>query len=75
MSDDIFHIPTNVEEDGFTSGGKTLFFVPCAICKQKYEVRSGDWLTVKTGKGTALKIKVCNSCFTNEMNETSTNKV
>lgn len=66
----IYHIPTDEEagKEVEQHERRVIFLCTCAICKQDYEVRDGDWLPMYSKKGTEIKIKVCGECFSAEMN-------
>lgn len=69
MTTPIFHIPDD-DEAGIGSGNskrRALFLRACAICKRDYEVRGGSWLSTFTKKGTEIRIKVCDECYSKEM--------
>jgi hypothetical protein len=66
MSATIYHILTELKPGESNNHSKALFFVPCAICKQDFEVREGLWLTMYSKKGTQVEIKVCGRCYFEE---------
>ena len=69
MSTPIYHIPTD-DEAGMgeqNSKRQAQFLRACAICKQDYEVRDGNWLPMFSRKGTEIRIKVCDECYAKEM--------
>jgi hypothetical protein len=66
MPTPIYHIPTELKPGKSNNQSKALFFVPCAICGQKYEVREGLWLPMFSSKGTQVEIKVCGKCYVEE---------
>ena len=66
MSATIYHIPTELKPGESNNHSKALFFVPCAICGQNYEVREGLWLPMFSTKGTQVEIKICGECYWKE---------
>jgi hypothetical protein len=68
MSTPIYHVPDDTET-GLTpenSKRRAQFLRACAICKQDYEVRDGNWLPMISKKGTEIRIKVCDECYRKE---------
>ena len=62
----IFHIPTELKPGVSDNHSKALFFVPCSICGQQYQIREGLWLPMFSKNGTQVEIKVCGQCFFKE---------
>ncbi len=66
MSATIYHILTELKPGEANIHSNALFFVPCPICKQDFEVREGLWLPMFSKKGTQVEIKICGQCFWKE---------